>query len=341
MRSGGDECRLNIVKKAFSLIRHVVRHLVSTHGAIAPALLDTLFLKNSWIQFYQDVLVNSHQEAYRKYVQEHIVKIGKDNMDITQASLKMLLEMFMALPLHEGHTSDLNDLQRRQRQHCDGIVQTVCEIFYFENPRRGRDEQREIEWDQIGHAPITIVRDQIKSLLEFKPRFCSTNSELSNTESVYVAAKMRMINCLLAYCSQSDIEDCSSDFLEAIVNDFLFPELPDIEDSMFEEESIRWEYPAREAAIQTINTFCERSYKNTYQLLLMWNKFPIAQRAYDPSYRPIIRGRQCDKVGLKNDGGTCYMNATIQQLVHVPGLARELIAIQNIDPTLSWGDNTA
>ncbi|CCW46007.1 UBA domain-containing protein [Caenorhabditis elegans] len=337
----GDECRLIIVKKAFSLIRHMVREWVGSHGDIAAPLLETLFLNNSWVQFYQDVLVNSQQEAYRKYVQENIVKIGKDSFEITCVSLKMLLEMFMSLPLHDGFTSDLNELQRRQRQHCDGIVQTVVEIFYFESPRRCREDQKDIDWSQLGHKPIEIIRDQIKSLLGFKPRFCTTNNDLALTENIYAAAKMRMISCLLPYCSQSDIEDCSKAFIDAIINDFLFPELPDIEDSMFEEESIRWEYQAREAAIQTLNAFCERSYKNSHQLLNMWSKFMIAQKTYDPSYRPIIRGRQFDKVGMKNDGGTCYMNAMIQQLVHVPGLSRELIALQNIDPQLRWGDNTA
>uniref|UniRef100_A0A8R1HMG9 Ubiquitinyl hydrolase 1 n=1 Tax=Caenorhabditis japonica TaxID=281687 RepID=A0A8R1HMG9_CAEJA len=339
--SGGDECRLIIVKKAFSLIRHMVRKWINVHKSLAIELLEVLFLDPSWVRFYQDVLVNSQQEAYRKYGQEHCVKISKDSYEVTMASLQMLLDMFIALPLHEGHTAELDELQRRQRQHCDGVVQTVCEIFYFDSPRRCREEQKEIDWDQIGNEPIEIVRDQIRSLLDYKPKFSTTNNELHTTETVYAAAKMRMINCLLSYCSQSDIEDCSDEFLFAIINDFLFPELPDIEDSMFEEESIRWEYSAREAAIQTLNTFCERSYKNMHQLLLMWNKFPIAQRPYDPTYRPIIRGRQLDRVGLKNDGGTCYMNATIQQLVHVPGLAKELISIQNIDSTLCWGDNTA
>ncbi|CAI2341928.1 unnamed protein product [Caenorhabditis sp. 36 PRJEB53466] len=305
----GDECRLIIVKKCFALTRHMVQVWIRSHPDESLHLLTTLFLKPSWTQFYQDVLVNSQQEAYRKYVQESIVKIGKENFEVSSVSLKMLLEMFRDLPLHTGYTDELSELHRRQRQHCDGIVQTISEVFFYESSHRGSDG-KDFDWIQIGQFPIQIVRGQISSLLDFKPRF-------------------------------RDIEANANEFLDAIINDFMFPELPDIEDSMFEEESIRWENNAREVAMTTVNSFCERSYKCMYQLLLMWNKFPIAQRPYDPSYRPIIRGRQHDKVGLKNDGGTCYMNATIQQLVHVPGLARELIAIKDIDPTLSWGDNTS
>ncbi|CAL2032784.1 unnamed protein product [Caenorhabditis brenneri] len=337
----GDECRLIIVKKAFSLFRHVLRDWVEDHRESAMPLLEKLFVENSWLQFYQDVLVNSQQEAYRKYVQESLVKLGKDSYEITTITLKMLLDMFMSLPLHEGHTSDLGELQRRQRQHCDGIVQAVVEIFYFDSPRRCREDQKDIEWSQIGRKPIDIIRDQIQSLIMFKPKFSTTNNDIALTENVYAAAKMRMITCLLSYCSQADIEDCSTAFLEAIVNDFLFPELPDIYDSMFEEESIRWEYQARDQAIQTINAFCERSYQNSFQLLNMWNRFPVSQKTYDPAYRPIIRPKTFDKVGMKNDGGTCYMNAMIQQLVHVPGLARDLVSLQNIDSSLRWGDNTA
>uniref|UniRef100_A0A1I7UAZ7 UBA domain-containing protein n=1 Tax=Caenorhabditis tropicalis TaxID=1561998 RepID=A0A1I7UAZ7_9PELO len=337
----GDECRLIIVKKAFSLIRHMLRDWVENHRKYAMPLLTTMFLEKSWIQFYQDILVNSQQEAYRKYLQESLVKLGKDSYEITTVTLKMLLDMFMNLPLHYGYTSDLDELQRRQRQHCDGIVQTVVEIFYFESPRRCRDDQRDIEWSEIGRKPIEIIRDQIQSLLQFKPKFSTTNNDIALTENVYAAAKMRMITCLLPYCSQADIEACSPQFLEAILNDFLFPELPDIQDSMFEEESYRWEYQARDMAIQTVNAFCERSYKNSYQLLNMWNKFSISKKNYDPSYRPITRPKMFDKVGMKNDGGTCYMNAMIQQLVHVPGLARDLVSIKGIDPSLRWGDNTA
>lgn len=337
----GDECRLIIVKKAFSLIRHMLRDWVDSHRNTSLPFLTTMFLEPSWVNFYEDVLVNSQQEAYRKYVQESLVKIGKDSYEITTVSLKMLLDMFMYLPLRDGYTAELSELQRRQRQHCDGIVQTVVEIFYFESPRRCRDDQRDIEWSLIGRKPIDIVRDQIQSLLNFKPRFSTTNNDIALLENVYAAAKMRMITCLLPYCCQADIEECSEDFLFAIVNDFLFPELPDIEDGMFEEESYRWEYQARDMAIQTINSFCERSYKNSYQLIQMWDKFPIAKKFYDPSYRPIIRPKMFDKVGMKNDGGTCYMNAMIQQLVHVPGLAKDLVSIKDIDPTLRWGDNTA
>ncbi|UMM17507.1 hypothetical protein L5515_014020 [Caenorhabditis briggsae] len=337
----GDECRLIIVKKAFALVRHIVISWTEKRNGAAMPLLDTIFLEKTWVEFYQDVLVNSQQEAYRKYLQENIVKMGKDNYDITTRALRMLIDMFMILPLHKGHTSDLDELQKRQRHHCDGIVQTVVEIFFYETSRRCRDDQKDLDWTKIGHNPIEIVRDQIQSVLKFKPRFSTTNNDIALTENVYAAAKMRMINCLLPYCSQDDIENCSGHFLSAIINDFLFPELPDIEDSMFEEESIRWEYQAREVAIQTINAFCERSYINSYNLLRHWNKFPIAQKVYDPSYRPITRPKAFDKVGMKNDGGTCYMNAMIQQLVHVPGLCKDLISLQNIDPTLKWGDNSA
>lgn len=337
----GDECRLIVVKKAFSVLRHILREWVHREGDEAIPLLETLFLDNGWVQFYQDVLVNSQLEGYRKYQQEHLVKIGKDSYEITTHALKMLINMFMVLPLHEGYTSDLDELQKRQRHHCDNIIQTMVEIFFYETPRRCRDNQKDLDWSHIGHRPIDVVRGQIESVLKYQPSFSTTNNDTALTESVYAASKMRMINCLLPYCTQEEVEGCRPDFLDSIINSFLFPPLPDIEDSMREEESKRWDYQAREAAIQTINAFCERSYINSYKLLLHWDKFTVLQKSFEPSYRPIVRPKAFDKVGLKNDGGTCYMNAMIQQLVHVPGLCKDLIAIRDIDPTLKWGDSTS
>jgi len=44
---------------------------------------------------------------------------------------------------------------------------------------------------------------------------------------------------------------------------------------------------------------------------------------YEP---PIDRRAECNYVGLKNAGATCYMNSVLQQLYNVPNI-RELVKL--------------
>ena len=49
-------------------------------------------------------------------------------------------------------------------------------------------------------------------------------------------------------------------------------------------------------------------------------------------FEPAIEGRaQCNYVGLKNAGATCYMNSVIQQLFLIPGIKESLLSIDDED----------
>ncbi|CAI5442366.1 unnamed protein product [Caenorhabditis angaria] len=341
-----DEAKLVIVKKVLSTIRHIVCEWVKLKGQEETnivVLLCNMFMASDWTSFFGDVLVNSTQEGYRKYVQEMLVKMTKENNQIMCMVLKMLFDLYTKLPLKKEHTADLNDLQRRQRLNCDGLIQTICEIFLNEKNiyRKTFQPREDVDWSRVGYSAITIVTEQIKSLMDYNPRFSTLSFELQKTEISYASAKMKLITCLLPYCTQEQIENISTDFLTTVIKKFLFPEQPDIKEFLFEEESRRWENYCRESAICAINMFCERSYKNMYHVFALMEPILTAHKTYDFTYRQITRSKAYDQVGLKNDGGTCYMNATIQQLVHVPGLAQKLISFKNIDPSLKWDENRA
>ncbi|CAB3404322.1 unnamed protein product [Caenorhabditis bovis] len=333
-----------IIRKVLSIIRLLVKHWIANcDNTGLLCLLAHLFLEKSWRQFYKDILVNCHKQ-FRDYMQRAIVKISKYNPNILHMVLKMLFELYYELPMFEGKTEDLTPLEKRQRLQSENIVFAIHDCLPTDKPTTLKKinvlAMCDYDWSSIGFVPITILTDAIRSLTVYQPRFSEVRREYNRIEETFAFTRMKLITAVIPFCTQAQIENCGTTFLDTIMNKFLFPPLPDVEQGMIEDITYRWENNCRDIAIQAVNYFCERSFKLMNQVFDMMHLFPMFHKMVDSSYRPLIRPREYDQVGLKNDGGTCYMNATLQQLVHVPGLAAKIISIKGIDPTLKWGDNT-
>ena len=69
----------------------------------------------------------------------------------------------------------------------------------------------------------------------------------------------------------------------------------------------------------------------TEQMMALHHKYDsnmVREHGYE--YEPAIdRRAKSNFVGLKNAGATCYMNSVLQQLFTVPGLAEQILSVEN------------
>ncbi len=75
---------------------------------------------------------------------------------------------------------------------------------------------------------------------------------------------------------------------------------------------------------------CLINFKTIAQQLIHFHHLPNPSMANEWNYIPLVTKRaDCELVGLKNGGATCYMNAVLQQLFMMPGVSEYLLSIDN------------
>ena len=65
-------------------------------------------------------------------------------------------------------------------------------------------------------------------------------------------------------------------------------------------------------------------------VILMPTLYSPLKSLYFMNHQTHSRRADCNYVGLKNGGATCYINSVLQQLYAVPGVAEQLLAV-NLD----------
>ncbi|CAD6192121.1 unnamed protein product [Caenorhabditis auriculariae] len=325
-----------IVRELLTLMFQIAhKWIVENQAATKKNLPVHIFLHPAWGNFYEDLLVNTATADFRTSMHEALVIFAKDSIEVRHYILRMLLELVAKkLPFENNRTRDLGCLQRRQRQNSLEIVATITDCLV---PRE-KSVEIKIEWSQVGPQPLSIVNAQMESFMEFPPFFGNTPESFIDEQ--YAAAKMKLISTLLFCCHLEANETCDR-FLDFVFTKFLFPYTAVTRRNETVHESLRWEGHCREQAINALNILCGRNYKYMDRIMHFMENNQNLARKYDSNYRAITRSRLHDQVGMKNDGGTCYMNAIIQQLAHVPGLAAQWVSMQYIDPSLTWGEDTA
>jgi len=181
-----------------------------------------------------------------------------------------------------------------------------------------------------------MINDEITWILNFSPCIRAADSSL-------MAGHIKLVKSLLS-CEGVSKDEIGASIIEPLVCQHLFPASKLIKDGglLLNPNTGKDITPlldtdeSRHAAYSLLIDLTDGSPQNTE---LLSNLLVDLHHGYDPNmvtehkfdYEPAIERRaDCNYVGLKNGGATCYINSVMQQLYAVPGVSEQLLAV-NLD----------
>lgn len=184
-----------------------------------------------------------------------------------------------------------------------------------------------------------MLNDQLSWFVYFTP-----TKSLKQIDNVLLTGHLCLTKSLLT-CESANKDEIGEQIIELLIKTYLFPasyflNYPS-EDSR-QMEPICSTESSRLASFKLLVELSRNCYKNYEKISKNLIKFHHSgnQSAMSNEWNliPLVVPRaECGYVGLKNGGATCYMNAVLQQLYMIPGIADYLLSIE--DESLSQNDD--
>lgn len=268
-----------------------------------------------------DVLTGSISSQIRTYMEKFLLKLFRMDLPHQLKYKDHLINLIIKarLPLWVN-----SSLSRTSTQNL--IVQSTQ---YF-NLRAALLENMTIEEQSAFSIDISkMLNDEVNWLIYFTP-----TKNLKHIDNILLTGHLCLTRSLLT-CETSNKADIGNDMIQTLIKTSLFPAAflihnPSEDTSM---EPVCSNESTRLAAYKLLvelSRNCLVNFQKISQQLISFHHLPNASMANEWNYIPLVAQRaECDFVGLKNGGATCYMNAVLQQLFMMPGVPEYLLSIDN------------
>ena len=215
--------------------------------------------------------------------------------------------------------------------------QLMCQCGqYFDLRCRLLQSMSVQEQEILGSLAAVMVEDEITWLFNFSP--CNSTSD-----SILLTGHIKLLKSLLS-CQGVDKREVGKAVIPQFISSYLFPASRLISEGGLTDSSQQTSRDvsplldteeAREAGYSLLIELSKECSDNlvlvTQELMELHHKYDsnmVKEHQYE--YEPAIERRaKSNFVGLKNAGATCYMNSVLQQLFTVPGLAEQILSVEN------------
>lgn len=171
--------------------------------------------------------------------------------------------------------------------------------------------------------------------------FTSTKS-LKEIDSVLLTGHLSLTRSLLT-CETATKADIGDEIIPQLLKTYLFPashsiNIPTEDASM---EPMCFNESSRLAAFKLLVELARNCMKNFHKIatqLIFLHHSSNRAMVNEWNIIPLVTPRaECGFVGIKNGGATCYMNAVLQQLYMIPGVADYLLSVEEEDKSDKLG----
>jgi hypothetical protein len=281
--------------------------------------LPTLFNMKMFSECIIDVLTGSVSSEVRVYMEMFLLKLFR-MMDYNFRCKDFLLNLILKAHIPLWSVSSM------VRSSAQILISKSCQYFRLRSAllqNMTLDEQSAYQVD---------IQNMLSSECTWFLNFTTTRC-LKHLDDILLIGHLCLTKSLLT-CEGANKTDCGDEIITQLIRLYLFPasyiiNYPSDDTSM---EPICSTQQSRLAAYKLLAELSRNNIKNTSNINKMLIQFHHREQnlANEWNYIPLVETRaDCDYVGLKNGGATCYMNAVLQQLYMIPELTNYILSIDD------------
>ncbi|CAI4222012.1 unnamed protein product [Auanema sp. JU1783] len=299
-------------------------------------LLSKFVFDENWRVFAKTILLDGKDSLLRHVGCFYLVSIIKKCTTGSAAlCLTCLYELVLPILNDDRPSSALDSSELTQRTNILDVMQTISSILV--NTTLGDDDDLEL-WSCAVDGILNLVLPLTKKIVSTK-----VDKNFESADSALVSALMETVRGLVASGNLGEkiTKEVGEFIITKLVNRKLFPGYYVDADNFSGQSSIspptRWnDFGIRKQAVSLLLELAATNHGSNAILLLEKLHMRFETELISGwEFEPDVEEKLYNRVGLKNDGGTCYMNSILQQIFAISPIAEKFVSL-HIGSDFSW-----